>query len=109
MRNNKIGEKQNILRERFKVSFDPGIPGEPVKVIFENEDITSIIRTEDMAKITSTLASSAASEFVSCANVGDQPKATPPVISATLMRFGLNCFIKQVSHSVRFVVFLLFL
>ena len=52
-----FGEKQNILRERFKVSFDPGIPGEPVKVIFENEDITSIIRTEDMAKITSTLAS----------------------------------------------------
>ena len=51
-----FGEKQNILRERFKVSFDPGIPGEPVKVIFENEDITSIVRTEEMAKLTSTLA-----------------------------------------------------
>ena len=51
-----FGEKQNILRERFIVSFDPGIPGEPVKVIFENEDITSIVRTEEMAKITSTLA-----------------------------------------------------
>ncbi len=51
-----FGEKQNILRERFIVSFDPGTPGEPVKVMFENEDITSIVRTEEMAKITSTLA-----------------------------------------------------
>ncbi len=50
-------ENQNLLKERFKVSFDPGIPGEPVKVMFENEDITSIIRTEKMAKLTSTLAS----------------------------------------------------
>ena len=40
----------------FKVSFDPGIPGEPVKVIFNKEDITSKIRTEEIAKITSTLA-----------------------------------------------------
>ena len=49
-------ENQNLLKERFKVSFDPGIPGEPVKVLFENEDITSIVRTEEMAKLTSTLA-----------------------------------------------------
>ena len=49
-------ENQNFLKERFKVSFDPGTPGEPVKVIFENEDITSIVRTEEMAKLTSTLA-----------------------------------------------------
>ena len=49
-------EKQNLLKERFKVSFDPGIPGEPVKVMFENEDITSIVRTEEMARLTSTLA-----------------------------------------------------
>ena len=49
-------ENQNLLKERFKVSFDPGIPGEPVKVMFENEDITSIVRTEEMAKLTSTLA-----------------------------------------------------
>jgi cytidylate kinase len=49
-------ENQNLLKEKFKVSFDPGIPGEPVKVMFENEDITSIVRTEEMAKLTSTLA-----------------------------------------------------
>ena len=49
-------ENQNLLKERFKVSFDPGIPGEPVKVMFEKEDITSIVRTEEMAKLTSTLA-----------------------------------------------------
>ena len=49
-------ENQHLLKERFKVSFDPGIPGEPVKVLFENEDITSIVRTEEMAKLTSTLA-----------------------------------------------------
>ena len=50
-------ENQHLLNERFNVSFDPGTSGEPVKVLFENEDITSIIRTEEMAKITSTLAS----------------------------------------------------
>ena len=49
-------ENYDLLRQRFKVSFDPGTPGEPVKVFFENEEITSIIRTEDMAKLTSTLA-----------------------------------------------------
>ena len=49
-------ENQNLLKERFRVSFDPGTPGEPVKVMFENEDITSIVRTEEMAKLTSTLA-----------------------------------------------------
>ena len=49
-------ENQLLLKERFKVSFDPGTPGEPVKVLFENEDITSTIRTEEMAKLTSTLA-----------------------------------------------------
>ena len=49
-------ENQNLLKERFRVSFDPGTPGEPVKVMFENEDITSIVRTEELAKLTSTLA-----------------------------------------------------
>ena len=50
-------ENYDFLRNRFKVSFDPGTPGEPVKVFFENQEITSIIRTEEMAKITSNLAS----------------------------------------------------
>ena len=49
-------ENRKLLKERFRVSFDPGTPGEPVKVMFENEDITSIVRTEEMAKLTSTLA-----------------------------------------------------
>ncbi len=49
-------ENQHLLKERFKVSFDPGTPGEPVKVLFENDDITTIVRTEEMAKLTSTLA-----------------------------------------------------
>ena len=37
------------IRDNFKVSFDPGIPGEPVKVIFNDEDITASVRTEEMA------------------------------------------------------------
>ena len=49
-------EKANEIKKMFKVSFDPGIPGEPVKVIFNKEDITSKIRTEEIAKITSTFA-----------------------------------------------------
>ncbi len=53
---NNFEENRNLLKERFRVSFDPGTPGEPVKVMFENKDITSIVRTEEMAKLTSTLA-----------------------------------------------------
>ena len=49
-------EKANEIKKMFKVSFNTGIPGEPVKVIFNKEDITSKIRTEEIAKITSTLA-----------------------------------------------------
>ena len=49
-------ENQNMLKTRFKVTFDPGTPGEPVRVLFENQDITSIVRTERMAKLTSDLA-----------------------------------------------------
>ena len=49
-------ENQNMLKTRFKVSFDPGTPGEPVRVLFENQDITSIVRTEKMAQLTSDLA-----------------------------------------------------
>ena len=49
-------ERANEIKESFKVSFDPGIPGEPVKVIFNGEDITSNVRTEEIAKITSILA-----------------------------------------------------
>ncbi len=61
MKENSIGienfeENHNMLKTRFKVSFDPGTPGEPVRVLFENQDITSIVRTERMAQLTSDLA-----------------------------------------------------
>ena len=48
--------KKKEIEQRFHVSFDPGVPGEPVKVIFENKDITSLVRTEEIAKLTSNLA-----------------------------------------------------
>ena len=58
-------ENADEIKKMFKVSFDPGIPGEPVKVIFNKEDITSKIRTEEIAKITSTLATEAKNrEFI---------------------------------------------
>ena len=61
MQENKISlsdfkEKKEEIEQRFHVSFDPGIPGEPVKVIFENKDITPLVRTEEIAKLTSNLA-----------------------------------------------------
>ena len=49
-------ENKDQLKERFKVSFDPGTPVEPLRVFFENNDITSTVRTEEMAKLTSNLA-----------------------------------------------------
>ena len=49
-------DKRNEIKKRFLVSFDPGVPGEPVRVLFENKDITSIVRTVEMAKLTSNLA-----------------------------------------------------
>ena len=49
-------ESQDLLKGRFKVSFDPGVPGEPVRVLFEEKDITSAVRTEEIAKLTSNLA-----------------------------------------------------
>ena len=49
-------DQRNKIKKRFLVSFDPGVPGEPVRVLFENKDITSIVRTEEMAKLTSNLA-----------------------------------------------------
>ena len=49
-------EKKEFIKERFKVKFDPGIVGEPVKVIFRDEDITNLVRTEEIAKKTSELA-----------------------------------------------------
>ena len=49
-------EKSDEIKKRFLVSFDPGKPGEPVRVLFGGEDITNLVRTEEMAKLTSNLA-----------------------------------------------------
>ena len=58
-------QNRDLLKERFNVSFDPGIPGEPVRVMFEKQDITQIVRTEEIAKITSNLAADPAiREFI---------------------------------------------
>jgi len=53
---NNFKEKREEIEKRFHVSFDPGVPGEPVKVIFEDKDLTSLVRTEEIAKLTSSLA-----------------------------------------------------
>ena len=49
-------QKKSFVKENFIVNFDPGVVGEPVKVIFQDEDITNKVRTEEIAKKTSDLA-----------------------------------------------------
>ena len=49
-------KKKELIKENFSVKFDPGIAGEPVKVIFNDMDITKEVRTEEIAKKTSDLA-----------------------------------------------------
>ena len=49
-------ENKGFIEESFLVKFDPGIVGEPVKVIFNDNDITNKVRTEEIAKKTSDLA-----------------------------------------------------
>tara|TARA_B100001123_G_C15071527_1_gene931796 strand:- start:188 stop:862 length:675 start_codon:yes stop_codon:yes gene_type:complete len=57
--------KKDFIKENFLVKFDPGAIGEPVKVIFNDEDITSNVRTEEIAKLTSDLAAeSSIREFI---------------------------------------------
>ena len=53
---NNFDKNQEYIKENFKVKFDPGIIGEPVKVIFNDRDITKKVRTEEIAKETSNLA-----------------------------------------------------
>ena len=53
---NNFEDNRDLIRSKFNVLFDAGITGEPVKVLFEDKDITSIVRTEEMAKLTSNLA-----------------------------------------------------
>ena len=53
---NNFEENKEFIKNNFIVKFDPGILGEPVKVIFNTQDITNKVRTEEMAKLTSDLA-----------------------------------------------------
>ena len=49
-------QNKSFVKENFIVNFDPGVVGEPVKLIFKDEDITNKVRTEEIAKKTSDLA-----------------------------------------------------
>ena len=49
-------QNKSFIKDNFIVNFDPGVVGEPVKVIFNDEDITNKVRTEEIAKKTSDLA-----------------------------------------------------
>ena len=53
---NNFEDNRDLIRSKFNVLFDAGRTGEPVKVLFEDKDITAIVRTEEMAKLTSNLA-----------------------------------------------------
>ena len=53
---NDFEKNKEYIKESLIVKFDPGVVGEPVKVIFKDEDITDKVRTEKMAKRTSDLA-----------------------------------------------------
>ena len=53
---NDFEENKEFINENFIVQFDPGTVGEPVKVIFNDKDITSKVRTEKMSMLTSDLA-----------------------------------------------------
>ena len=49
-------KNKELIKENFRVKFDPGTIGEPVRVIFNDDDITNKVRTEEIAKKTSDLA-----------------------------------------------------
>ncbi len=49
-------KNKELIKENFRVKFDPGTIGEPVRVIFNDNDITKKVRTEEIAKKTSDLA-----------------------------------------------------
>jgi len=53
---NNFEENKEFIKENFIVQFDPGIVGEPVKILFNDKDITSKVRTEEIAMLTSNLA-----------------------------------------------------
>ncbi len=49
-------KNEQFINKNFIVKFDPAAIGEPVKVIFNNIDVTNKVRTEEIAKETSHLA-----------------------------------------------------
>ena len=51
-----IDDNLEKIKKDFIVHFDAGVPGEPVKIFFQNRDITTQVRTEEVAKKTSILA-----------------------------------------------------
>jgi len=51
-----ISDNLEKIKKDFIVHFDAGVPGEPVKIYFQNKDITTQVRTEEVAKKTSILA-----------------------------------------------------
>tara|TARA_B100001250_G_scaffold62683_1_gene49061 strand:+ start:1257 stop:1937 length:681 start_codon:yes stop_codon:yes gene_type:complete len=51
-----FSKKEEFIQDNFVIQFDPGKIGEPVKVIFNGKDITDKVRTEEIAKKTSDLA-----------------------------------------------------
>ena len=51
-----FSKKEEFIQDNFVIQFDPGTIGEPVKVIFNGKDITDKVRTEEIAKKTSDLA-----------------------------------------------------
>jgi cytidylate kinase len=51
-----ISHNLEKIKKDFIVHFDAGVPGEPVRIYFQNQDITNLVRTEEVAKKTSLLA-----------------------------------------------------
>ena len=46
----KVLEYLEKIKKDFIVHFDAGVPGEPVKIFFQNKDVTTQLRTEEVAK-----------------------------------------------------------
>ena len=54
---NEFLQKQEVLIKDFEVSFQIGSLGEPVSIFLKKEDITNLVRTEEIAEKTSTFSS----------------------------------------------------
>ena len=54
---NEFLQKQEVLTKDFEVSFQIGSLGEPVSIFLKEEDITNLVRTEEIAEKTSAFSS----------------------------------------------------